>query len=227
MKSHRSILCCLLAAALCCLLAACSPQSTPEETPSPSPTASASSQEETRIEIVIPASYLEGMTLQEVQEAAKEQGADSVTQDPDGSFRYVMTATAHRRLVSEMRATLTENVSQIPNGENYPSIQSASLSDDLTALTLTADQEAYQNSNDRTIVRAVWPSLEIYYYFNKEDPSDKSLAVTVNDTEGAVIESFSWPEEEISEESSASSQGSESSSPSSDSSSEASSSESE
>lgn len=227
MKSHRSILCCLLAAALCCLLAACSPQSTPEETPSPSPTASASSQEETRIEIVIPASYLEGMTLQEVQEAAKEQGADSVTQDPDGSFRYEMTATAHRRLVSEMRATLMENVSQIPGGENYPSIQSASLSDDLTTLTLTADREAYQSSNDRTIVRAVWPSLEIYYYFNKEDPSDKSLAVTVNDTEGAVIESFSWPEEEISEESSASSQGSESSSPSSDSSSEASSSESE
>ena len=226
MKSHRSILCCLLAAALCCLLAACSPQSTPEETPSPSPTASASSQEETRIEIVIPASYLEGMTLQEVQEAAKEQGADSVTQDPDGSFRYVMTATAHRRLVSEMRATLTENVSQIPNGENYPSIQSASLSDDLTALTLTADREAYQNSNDRTIVRAVWPSLEIYYYFNKEDPSDKSLAVTVNDAEGAVIESFSWPEE-ATEEPSASSQASESSSPSSDSSSEASSSESE
>ena len=227
MKSHRSILCCLLAAALCCLLAACSPQSTPEETPSPSPTASASSQEETRIEIVIPASYLEGMTLQEVQEAAKKQGADSVTQDPDGSFRYEMTATAHRRLVSEMRATLMENVSQIPGGENYPSIQSASLSDDLTTLTLTADREAYQSSNDRTIVRAVWPSLEIYYYFNKEDPSDKSLAVTVNDTEGAVIESFSWPEEEISEESSASSQGSESSSPSSDSSSEASSSESE
>lgn len=226
MKSHRSILCCLLAAALCCLLAACSPQSTPEETPSPSPTASASSQEETRIEIVIPASYLEGMTLQEVQEAAKKQGADSVTQDPDGSFRYEMTATAHRRLVSEMRATLMENVSQIPNGENYPSIQSASLSDDLTALTLTADREAYQNSNDRTIVRAVWPSLEIYYYFNKEDPSDKSLAVTVNDTEGAVIESFSWPEE-ATEEPSASSQASESSSPSSDSSSEASSSESE
>lgn len=226
MKSHRSILCCLLAAALCCLLAACSPQSTPEETPSPSPTASASSQEETRIEIVIPASYLEGMTLQEVQEAAKEQGADSVTQDPDGSFRYVMTATAHRRLVSEMRATLTENVSQIPTGENYPSIQSASLSDDLTALTLTADREAYQNSNDRTIVRAVWPSLEIYYYFNKEDPSDKSLAVTVNDTEGAIIESFSWPEE-ATEEPSASSQDSESSSQSSDSSSEASSSESE
>ena len=183
-------------------------------------------QEETRIEIVIPASYLEGMTLQEVQEAAKEQGADSVTQDPDGSFRYEMTATAHRRLVSEMRATLTENVSQIPTGENYPSIQSASLSDDLTALTLTADREAYQNSNDRTIVRAVWPSLEIYYYFNKEDPSDKSLAVTVNDTEGAVIESFSWPEE-ATEEPSASSQASESSSQSSDSSSEASSSESE
>ena len=226
MKSHRAILCWLLAAALCCLLAACSPQSTPEETPSPSPTASASSQEETRIEIVIPASYLEGMTLQEVQEAAKEQGADSVTLDPDGSFRYVMTATAHRRLVSEMRATLTESVSQIPNGENYPSIQSASLSDDLTALTLTADREAYQNSNDRTIVRAVWPSLEIYYYFNKEDPSDKSLAVTVNDTEGAVIESFSWPEE-ATEEPSASSQASESSSQSSDSSSEASSSESE
>lgn len=226
MKSHRSILCCLLAAALCCLLAACSPQSTPEETPSPSPTASASSQEETRIEIVIPASYLEGMTLQEVQEAAKEQGADSVTQDPDGSFRYEMTATAHRRLVSEMRATLMENVSQIPGGENYPSIQSASLSDDLTTLTLTADREAYQSSNDRTIVRAVWPSLEIYYYFNKEGPSDKSLAVTVNDTEGAVIESFSWPEE-ATEEPSASSQASESSSPSSDSSSEASSSESE
>lgn len=226
MKSHRSILCCLLAAALCCLLAACSPQSTPEETPSPSPTASASSQEETRIEIVIPASYLEGMTLQEVQEAAKEQGADSVTQDPDGSFRYEMTATAHRRLVSEMRATLMENVSQIPGGENYPSIQSASLSDDLTTLTLTADREAYQSSNDRTIVRAVWPSLEIYYYFNKEDPSDKSLAVTVNDAEGAVIESFSWPEE-ATEEPSASSQASESSSPSSDSSSEASSSESE
>ena len=218
MKSHRSI--------LCCLLAACSPQSTPEETPSPSPTASASSQEETRIEIVIPASYLEGMTLQEVQEAAKEQGADSVTQDPDGSFRYEMTATAHRRLVSEMRATLMENVSQIPGGENYPSIQSASLSDDLTTLTLTADREAYQSSNDRTIVRAVWPSLEIYYYFNKEDPSDKSLAVTVNDAEGAVIESFSWPEE-ATEEPSASSQASESSSPSSDSSSEASSSESE
>lgn len=226
MKSHRSILCCLLAAALCCLLAACSPQSTPEETPSPSPTASASSQEETRIEIVIPASYLEGMTLQEVQEAAKKQGADSVTQDPDGSFRYEMTATAHRRLVSEMRATLMENVSQIPGGENYPSIQSASLSDDLTTLTLTADREAYQSSNDRTIVRAVWPSLEIYYYFNKEDPSDKSLAVTVNDAEGAVIESFSWPEE-ATEEPSASSQASESSSPSSDSSSEASSSESE
>ncbi len=161
--------------------------------PSPSP----SSQEETLVTITLPASYFEGKTEKEVKAAAKKQGVDTVTQNEDGSYQYEMTATAHRRLVNEMRLSLVDSISSLPDGTNYPSVESASLSDDLSTLTLKVDSQAYQDSNDRTIARAVWPSLCVYYYFNNENPEKKSLTVDVRSAEDdSQVEQFVWPEED-------------------------------
>lgn len=159
------------------------------------PSASPSSQEETRVTITLPASYFEGKTEQEVKAAAKKQGVDTVTQNEDGSYQYEMTATAHRRLVNEMRLSLVDSISSLPDGTNYPSVESASLSDDLSTLILKVDAQAYQDGNDRAIARAVWPSLCVYYYFNNENPEEKSLTVDVRSAEDdSQIEQFVWSE---------------------------------
>ena len=171
-----------------------------QEQPEPvsSLTSSESSlQEETMVTITIPASYFEGKTEEEVEAIAKKQGVTSVTQNADGSYCYEMTATAHRRLINEMRITLTESISESPDGTSYPSVKSASISDDLSTLTLKVDAEAYQEGNDRAIVRAVWPSVCAYYYFNNENPDEKSLTVTVlNAEDDSQVEQFVWPEKD-------------------------------
>lgn len=153
-------------------------------------------QEETMITITIPSSYFEGKTEAEVKAIAEKQGVTKVTQNADGSYCYEMTATSHRRLINEMRITLTESISEIPDGTSYPSVKSASISDDLSTLTLKVDAAAYEEGNDRAIVRAVWPSVCAYYYFNNEDPDEKSLTVTVlNAEDDSQVEQFVWPEE--------------------------------
>lgn len=171
-------------------------------------TPSASESGEIMVEITIPASYFEGKTEEEVEEAAKAQGAASVKKLEDGSYQYEMAASAQRRLVSEMRLNLLDSVSELAGGEEYPSVQSAELSGDLSELTLVVDKAAYEKSNDKSIVRAVWPLLEVYYYCSSENPEEKSLHVTVKNAEdGEEVESFSWPEpEEEQAESAASSE---------------------
>ena len=116
-------------------------------------------------------------------------------QEKDGSYTFEMTASAHRRLVSEMRFTLKDNVSALAGTDEYPSVKSASLSDDLSELTVMVDKKAYSSGNDQTIARAVWPSVCAFYYFNLEDPAGKTLSVLVlSEEDSSVIEKFQWPE---------------------------------
>lgn len=180
-----------LAACSMLLFASCSTQ--PE--PVSSEISTVSSQVESTVEITIPGDYYNGMTLEEVKGSAKKQGIDKVTQEKDGSYTFEMTASAHRRLVSEMRFTLKDNISALAGTEEYPSVKSASLSDDLSELTLMVDQKAYSSGNDQTIARTVWPSVCAFYYFNLEDPAGKTLSVLVlSEEDSSVIEEFQWPE---------------------------------
>lgn len=180
-----------LAACSMLLFASCSTQ--PE--PVSSEISTVSSEVESTVEITIPGDYYNGMTLEEVKDSAKKQGIDKVTQEKDGSYTFEMTASAHRRLVSEMRFTLKDNVSALAGTEEYPSVKSAALSDDLSELTLMVDQKAYSSGNDQTIARAVWPSVCAFYYFNLEDPAGKNLSVLVlSEEDSSVIEEFQWPE---------------------------------
>ena len=204
MKFIRKTTAALTAVLLASCLAACS-QSQPDPQPSPSPTPLVS--EESTMTIIIPASLFEGKTLEDVQEAAKEQGMESVTQNEDGDYCYEMTATAHRRLATEMRMNLLDSVKELPNEATYPSVKSVVLSDDLSTLTVTVDADAYKKSNDQTIARAVWPSLSVYYLFNNESPDDKNLSVVVIDAEDeSKVDSFIWPEKEEESETAAASE---------------------
>lgn len=194
MKFIRKTTVVLAAILLTFSLAACS-QDQPDPQPSPSPSPLVS--EESTMTIVIPVSLFEGKTLEEIEKAAKKQGVESVTQNENGDYCYEMTATAHRRLVTEMRINLLDLVEELPDEETYPSVKSIVLSDDLSTLTITADATAYKKSNDQTIVRAVWPSLSAYYLFNNESPDDKSLSVVVIDEKDeSKVDSFTWPEKE-------------------------------
>lgn len=209
MKFHKMI-CAALAVSLC-FLCGCGQDSSSTSSSQASP--SPSSQEEALVTITLPASYFEGKTEEEVEKAAKEQGVDSVTKTKDGDYQYEMTATAHRRLVNEMRLSLLDAVSSLSDGDSYPSVESVSLSDNLSTLTLKVDAAAYKDGNDRTIVRAVWPSLCVYYYFNGENPKEKSLTVDVRSTEDdSQVEEFVWPEEETSSQKETSQESSQSSS---------------
>lgn len=183
-----------LAACSMLLFASCSTQPQPVSS-ADSAGSTVSSQVESTVEITIPGDYYNGMTLKEVKDSAKKQGIDKVTQEKDGSYTFEMTASAHRRLVSEMRFTLKDNVSALAGTEEYPSVKSASLSDDLSELTVMVDKKAYSSGNDQTIARAVWPSVCAFYYFNLEDPAGKALSVLVlSEEDSSVIEKFQWPE---------------------------------
>ena len=94
-----------LAACSMLLFASCSTQPQPVSS-ADSAGSTVSSQVESTVEITIPGDYYNGMTLKEVKDSAKKQGIDKVIQEKDGSYTFEMTASAHRRLVSEMRFTL-------------------------------------------------------------------------------------------------------------------------
>ncbi len=191
----KKSLCILLSALLSAsLFAACS-QDTDES--SSADESSSSQVVETMVKIQIPASFFEGSSLEEIEKTAKKQGATSVTQEKNGDICYQMTATAHRRLVTEMRMNLKDSVEELLDDERYPSIHQISVSDDFSTLTLTVDKEAYQKGNDRTITRAIWPSIQLYHYFNQDYEEHPSMMVKVlNKEDNSKVEEFEWPEPE-------------------------------
>ena len=88
------------------------------------------------VEVTIPASFLEGEDIDTVVANAKEEGIKDVKKNDDGSVTYKMSKAQHKEMMQEMKASVTEYVDELINGEDFASIKDVEYNKDFSKFTL-------------------------------------------------------------------------------------------
>ncbi|WP_067844054.1 hypothetical protein [Amphibacillus sediminis] len=149
------------------------------------------------VEITFPASFYEGVSLdeEELQAEADEEGMGEVKVNDDGSITYSMPKEMHDDLLETTAAELKTSFEEIVEDEDFPSIQDITYNDDFTEFTLIVDQELFENSFDGFAVMSVGFSGMIYQvYEGKGD--DVEVVVNYQNVEtGDVFETVKFPED--------------------------------
>lgn len=85
------------------------------------------------VEITIPASYKEGETQESLDESIKdEEGIKSATLNADGSVTYVMTKSAHEKMLTEMSSEIKQSLVEF-TGADYPNISRIEANDNFSS----------------------------------------------------------------------------------------------
>lgn len=106
---------------------------TESEAPQPAEAAGGSS----TVEITIPAAFLEEIpALENLDEAAKADGIESITLNDDGGATIVMSKSNHDELMAEVRATIDQAMEEMADPERFPTFVKVSANDDYSHFTI-------------------------------------------------------------------------------------------
>lgn len=134
------------------------------------------------VTITLPASLLEGQNLEEVIQAAKEEGVTDVKENEDGSLSYTMPAKVHREMMDSLKTNLISALNSLTTGDVFTSIKEVSYSDDFTKFTFEVDKEAFLDSLDSFAVFTVVFSSMYYQCLDGVKPEDMALTVDFKDS---------------------------------------------
>lgn len=160
------------------------------------------------VEITLPASFLElegdeEINIDEMKEEAKENGIKDVELNNDGSVTYTMSKSKHRELLDEMQEGIEENIDEVVNSEDFPSIKEIQANKKYDRYDVIVDQESYENSFDGFGVLGVAFSSMYYQLFEGVNPSDYEVIIDMIDEEtGEVFDTIVYPDalDEMNEE---------------------------
>lgn len=160
------------------------------------------------VEITLPASFLElegdeEINIDEMKEEAKENGIKDVELNNDGSITYTMSKSKHRELLDEMQEGIEENIDEVVNSEDFPSIKDIKVNKKYDAYEITVDKENYENSFDGFGVLGVAFSSMYYQLFEGVNPTDYEVIIDMIDEEtGEVFDTIVYPDalDEMNEE---------------------------
>ena len=138
------------------------------------------------VDVVMPASFFEGLTKAEIKAQANEMGYISCTVNEDGSVAYTMTKAKHREILDKLRASMVETIDGLINGANKAaSFISIDYTDDFSQADIYVDASIY----------SMWDSmyaLNFYisgaYYQSFAGVSANEIDVIVNFIDNATKE---------------------------------------
>lgn len=138
------------------------------------------------VTVTIPAEYAEGMTQEELDEAAEAEGYRAVLND-DGSITYTMTKAQHAEMMTGLAESIDEAMASMVGTEEYPDITSVTANDDYTEFTITT-------KNSEVSLTEGFGSLALFtysglYHIFDGTPVDNIHIDYVNATTGEIIES--------------------------------------
>lgn len=141
------------------------------------------------VTITVPASFLdEGVTQEDLNEQAKENGIKSITLNADGSATYIMSKAKHKEMMDDIRQSIDEGLKEMENSEDYPDIVSAKANSDYTQFTIT------MNTEELGLEAAFLPLVfyiysGMYHAFNGTEPENVNIQFISAKT-GEMLEEY-------------------------------------
>jgi len=140
------------------------------------------------VEVTIPATFIEGEDIDNVVAEAKKDGIKDVTKNEDGSVTYKMSKAQHKKMMKEMKTSVTTYVDEIVNDEDFASIQDIKHNGSFSEFTVVVDKAAYENSFDGFAMLGL--AMSGMYYQAFEGTNADKLNVTVHSKDASTGEIF-------------------------------------
>lgn len=155
----------IAAGALVVALAACSPVT---ESPAPESSADASTNEGIQVDkggdsvvITLPAAFFEGMSAEDIEAAAEEQGYTDTLVNEDGSVTYTIPKDVHDKALTAMSDQIDATIEKTLADE--PSILDITHDSGYTSYEVTADRAAFEASFSASLVGFTLAMSSMFY----------------------------------------------------------------
>lgn len=95
-------------------------------------------------QVTLPANFFTGMTEEEIQTSAQEQGFSQCVVNQDGSVTYTVTAEQRRQIMEATKASMDSSISDLTSGEDADKIfTKIEYNDDLSEVNFYANPDTY------------------------------------------------------------------------------------
>lgn len=139
------------------------------------------------VELTIPADFVEGVTQEELDEAADEEGYKSATLNSDGSITYVMTKAQHKKMMTEITEGINMELQGMVGSEDYPNFTKIEANSDYTKFTITTTSTELDLAESFSVIN-FYMQGGLYNIFNGT-PVDNIHVEFVNAESGEIISS--------------------------------------
>lgn len=140
------------------------------------------------VTITIPSSLVGEDTASELTDEQKEKGFKSMSRNGDGSITYVITKSAHKTMMEDLRTSTAKTLDDIVSSGNFTSIKKIEYNNDFTEVSMQVDKEEFEGGLDGLSALSVWFSGALYQAFNGVEADD--LSVTINVVDEKTNETF-------------------------------------
>lgn len=142
------------------------------------------------VEITLPSSLVNDSEVI-LDKEARSAGVTEITKNSDGTVTMKMTKEAHKKLLSELKADIDENITEIlADKEGYPSFNSITYNNDVTEFTIKVDPTIYEEL-ESVIALTFYLHGDIYQTFNAVPEEQlKTIVNFVNKDTDEIIESL-------------------------------------
>ena len=138
-----------------------------------------------KVEITVPAEFLEGKTQEELTGIAIENGYESITLNEDGSATYKMTKSQHKKMLKEMADGFNQALDEMVGSEDYPNFTEIKTNDNFTDFTIRTKSTELDFTESFSIL-GFYMYGGMYNIYSGEEV-DNIHVKFVNDSTGVVI----------------------------------------
>ena len=136
-----------------------------EESSSESSSDLSSQTEEEKVQVEVSVSYFGDTEFSEIEEDAEKYGAISVEKTGDKTYLYTFYKSDYEIFLKNLKANVRQSVEKLNDDDDFDSVYSLSINEELTLLTIYAESISYGSGNDEVICKAVWNLVCLYDEF--------------------------------------------------------------
>ncbi len=149
------------------------------------------------VEIVLPSTFFQDKTEDEVVSTAKENGIDAKKND-DGSYTYKMSKSKYSELLDTTKESINEYLSEIPNSGNFESIKKVESDEEYENFKIYVDKDKYENSFDSFVEMGLYMQSAYYHDFKGDIPDKFQVHFTIIDnSNNSEISTDVYPTDEM------------------------------
>jgi len=146
------------------------------------------------VEITIPLELL-GEESEEFEKDLKEEWDGKIIDKDDTSLTVKMSKKEHSKMLKEFNEDIESVFQDIVEDEEFASIKDITANKDFTAIKITVDQEAFENSLDSFSIFSLGFSSMFYQVFDGKDIEKEKITIEVIDEEtNEIIQEVVFPD---------------------------------